>query len=476
MMYSARFLAVTIFHLLHTQPIMEHRLQTQPGSRLVGWKRIAAHLGCSERTARRWEKEEDLPVHRQQHASQSTVFAHAPELDRWITLRADAPLQPSARWDSASYRNVLVVGALIFIGFLGILGLSAVYQDRSVDPIGSEDPIAVDLYQQGRALWRERGKVPNTRAVKLLEEAVKRDETYAEAWQALGSAWMTLPTYSDEVDPGQAFAEALFAADRAISLDASLVEARSVMAGVAQLRGDWIESKRIFDDAISKAPDNTMLMLWRAEHYRDLGYIMENKAQLEAALERDPNSPPIQIALAMNRHITDDLETGQETLRHLWHDKGIETPTGWFGTWHIHVRQNQFDAAETWLAESPLPIDIDLLKLFLDTMRDGSHAAKKQMASKISTAYTEGLPGWFAYVLLSHLGAIDIAMEIASRETDTGRFELSIVMFDPNFPAARQTERFEDVVRRLGYTDYWQQYGPPDFCSEVPAPRICHEL
>lgn len=451
-------------------------MQSSPGPRLVGWKRIAAHLGCSERTARRWEKEEDLPVHRQQHASQSTVFAHAIELDTWIASRANVPQQVSPPRSLGTYRSGLIAGALIMLGFFGVLGFRALYQDQSADLVGSTDPVAVDLYERGRALWRERGKVPNTRAVKLFEEAIERDETYAEAWQGLASAWMTLPTYSDEVDPGRAFAEALFAADRAIRLDENLVEPRSVMASVAKLRGDWIESRRIYDDAIARAPDNTMLMLWRAEDFRDLGYIKENRAQLEAALERDPNSPPLQIALAMNQHITDDFAAGQATLLHLWKDKGIETPTGWFGTWHIHVRQQEFDAAEAWIAESPLPIDEELLIRFLATMRDGRPSRKQEMAADIFAAYENGFPGWFAYVLADHLGATDTALEIASQEADTGEFDLSIVMFDPYFPAPRQTDKFEDIVQRLGYVEYWQKYGAPDFCTETPTPKICGSL
>ncbi|MEO1420565.1 MAG: hypothetical protein AAFU66_06395, partial [Pseudomonadota bacterium] len=58
-------------------------------SRLVGWKRIGNYLGCSERTARRWEREEALPVHRQQHDKRSTVFALPAELDRWLSSRAE---------------------------------------------------------------------------------------------------------------------------------------------------------------------------------------------------------------------------------------------------------------------------------------------------------------------------------------------------------------------------------------------------
>ena len=455
---------------------MELYLQSSAETRLVGWKRIAAYLSCSERTARRWETEENLPVHRQQHASKSTVYALPSELDAWLASRADSPVEMSVGASMGGYKMGLLVGALIAIGFFSILGFRALYADRPNDLAGSDNPIAIDLYERGRTLWLERGKVPNTRAIKLLEEAIALDEDYADAWQALASAWMTLPTYSDEVDPNQAFAEALYAADRALTLDDSLVEANSVMAAVAKMRGDWIEARRIYDEAIAKAPDNTMLMLWRAEVYRDLGFIKENRAQLETALARDPNSPPIQIALAMNQHITDDFEAGQETLLYLWNQQGIKTPVSWFGIWHIHVRQGEYDAAEAWLDNSPLPIDIDLLSDFLDAMRQGSPSAKDAMASDVLTAYSNGLPGWFAYVLLDHLGAIEMAMEVASRETDTGHFDLSIVMFDPYFPGPRQTEAFGRIAERLGYVDYWRAHGAPDFCDETPMPAICQAL
>lgn len=455
---------------------MELHLQSSAESRLVGWKRIAAHLSCSERTARRWETEENLPVHRQQHASKSTVFARPSELDAWLASRAESPPATSAPSGFSGYKTGLLVGALIAIGFFSILGFWALYSDRPEDSLGSRNPVAVDLYERGRTLWLERGEGPNKRAIKLLEEAVALDADYAEAWQALASAWMTLPTYSNDVDPNQTFAEALYAADRALRLDDRLVEANSVMAGVAKMRGDWVEARRIYDDAIAKAPDNTMLVLWRAEIYRDLGLIKQNRAQLEAALAQDPNSPPIQIALAMNQHITDDFAAGQETLQYLWNVQGIETPISWFGIWHIHVRLGEYDAAEAWLEMSPLPIDSDLLSGFLEAMRHGGRPPKDAMAARVLAAYSNGLPGWFAYVLLDHLGAAGMAMEIASREADTGQFHLSIVMFDPYFPEPRRTEAFEQIVQRLGYVDYWRLHGPPDFCTETPTPAICQTL
>lgn len=65
-----------------------------PTDRLDSWKAIANYLGRSVRTARRWESEEGLPVHRHKHNTGGTVFAHVAEVDAWQQsrqVRADAP-------------------------------------------------------------------------------------------------------------------------------------------------------------------------------------------------------------------------------------------------------------------------------------------------------------------------------------------------------------------------------------------------
>jgi Tol biopolymer transport system component len=61
--------------------------------RLSSWKEIGSYLGCDARTAQRWEKTEDLPVHRHRHNTLSSVYAFPSELDRWRAARA--PSQPS---------------------------------------------------------------------------------------------------------------------------------------------------------------------------------------------------------------------------------------------------------------------------------------------------------------------------------------------------------------------------------------------
>jgi hypothetical protein len=66
-----------------------------PQKTLESWKQIAAYLDRSERTVRRWEAHEGLPVHRREHEKQDTVFAFRHEIEAWSRLRTSCP-GPSA--------------------------------------------------------------------------------------------------------------------------------------------------------------------------------------------------------------------------------------------------------------------------------------------------------------------------------------------------------------------------------------------
>ena len=55
--------------------------------RLDSWKQIAVYLNREVRTVQRWEKREDLPVHRHTHLKGSTVYAFKREIDVWLTGR-----------------------------------------------------------------------------------------------------------------------------------------------------------------------------------------------------------------------------------------------------------------------------------------------------------------------------------------------------------------------------------------------------
>jgi Tol biopolymer transport system component len=77
--------------------------------RLDSWKEIAGHLRRDVKTVQRWERREGLPVHRQVHDKQSSVYAFRSEIDAWrIRLRT-----PPDR--GAAFRHAAVVVSALAI-------------------------------------------------------------------------------------------------------------------------------------------------------------------------------------------------------------------------------------------------------------------------------------------------------------------------------------------------------------------------
>jgi Tol biopolymer transport system component len=72
---------------------------------LESWKEIATYLERDVSTVRRWEKQENLPVHRCLHQERSSVYAYPSELDFWKSTRQPrsevAPLTPLRRATAA---------------------------------------------------------------------------------------------------------------------------------------------------------------------------------------------------------------------------------------------------------------------------------------------------------------------------------------------------------------------------------------
>ena len=52
-----------------------------PADRLDSWKAVASYLGRSDKTVRRGEEKEGLPIHRLHHDKRGSIYAYKLELD-----------------------------------------------------------------------------------------------------------------------------------------------------------------------------------------------------------------------------------------------------------------------------------------------------------------------------------------------------------------------------------------------------------
>src|SRR5437773_834340 len=138
--------------------------------RLDSWKEIAAYLKRDERTVRRWEEREGLPVHRHQHKSRAAIFAYKSELGAWWDngrkrLEGQEPAAAARRrawflWPAAATATILVfVGgmyarnwlrgrsALAHVESIAVLPLANLSQDAAQDYLadGLTEDLTTDL-------------------------------------------------------------------------------------------------------------------------------------------------------------------------------------------------------------------------------------------------------------------------------------------------------------------------------------------
>src|SRR4051794_37194196 len=113
--------------------------------RLDSWKQIAAYLGKSERTVRRWQETEGLPVHRHLHQQRGSVWAYRSELDSWVESRrlGPEPLTAEAPAHVPSARLTRPVVMLLGVTCAGLLTFTAAMLSRSrqQSPLTFREPV-----------------------------------------------------------------------------------------------------------------------------------------------------------------------------------------------------------------------------------------------------------------------------------------------------------------------------------------------
>lgn len=83
------------------QPVSTAPAPGHSDDRLESWKAIADYLGKSQTAVRRWEREEGMPVRRQEHLKRGSVVAFKSEIDEWRARRTsplpEEPIPPPAK-------------------------------------------------------------------------------------------------------------------------------------------------------------------------------------------------------------------------------------------------------------------------------------------------------------------------------------------------------------------------------------------
>jgi adenylate cyclase len=186
------------------------------GTALRGWKQIAAYMHRDVRTVQRWERTEQLPVHRQMHVKLGTVHAVRAELDEWRAARS-------------SPRT----------------GMKPPFQTR--------DRQAYELYLRGRQLFHQFRRKSFERAREMFSRAIALDPEFASAHAGLADCCSYLYLYWEPTVGNLRMADA--ASRRAITLRPGLAEAQASRAVALSTLRNYPEAEEAFRIAIGIDPD-----------------------------------------------------------------------------------------------------------------------------------------------------------------------------------------------------------------------------
>jgi eukaryotic-like serine/threonine-protein kinase len=422
--------------------------------RLESWKEIAAYLNRSERTVRRWEEREGLPVHRLQHDKRGSVYAYARELDAWRESRrqlidAEPPETPAAglsmrrRWSWVAAGSALVVAASA-----GVYWMLA----RPSPPPAARtpNPEAVRLAQLAN-FGINAGRVQIQTGIRYYQDAIRIDPEYVPAWVGLATGHLAIVWFA-EVPPSESMKQARMEALQAVRLDPSSGPAVRVLAAVSHYF-DWdhVNAEAQYRKAIELLPRGTVSLSWFADFLTDMRRFDEARVYYTRAHDLGPRwlEP---IVFAGNTHFF----SGNPDLAIVEYQRVLESePNFGFGNHFLgraYMAKGRYEEgldrlrkSNELLGDGPFSRADLGYALALAGKRDEAEAILSDMMKRRERAY---YPAFSIAVVHLGLGNTEAALDWLERAADERCLGFYMPSVDPTYDSVRAHPRFKAVMQR----------------------------
>jgi TolB-like protein/DNA-binding winged helix-turn-helix (wHTH) protein/Flp pilus assembly protein TadD len=172
------------------------------------------------------------------------------------------------------------------------------YQASSAQ-LHSQNPVAYDLYLQGRFYWNQRTPAAVRESIELFKQAISTDPKFAQGYAGLADAY-NISTVIGPYSSREASPPAKAAATKALELDPSLAEAHAALGmEESHYEFDFQGAKAEFQRAIELNPNSAYSHLFYSSCFQmPMGLRAEAIAEMKKAVELDPLSLPINNFLA----------------------------------------------------------------------------------------------------------------------------------------------------------------------------------
>jgi TolB-like protein/Tfp pilus assembly protein PilF len=312
------------------------------------------------------------------------------------------------------------------------------------------------LYKLGRGYWYKRTLEDLYKAIDFLKQAVDKDPEYARAYAGLADCLVLLPAYGGPPS-SQAFREAKDYARKALSLNDRLAEAHASLAHVlSRYDWEWSKAEEEFIRAIELDRNYATAHHWYGEHLIDMGRSKDAIAELERALELEPDSLIINALQGYPFYCARDFDEAiarqQKALQH-----NASFPTTHRNLGASYLMKGRYDEG---LKEFRIAFDLSrgdpparagLCRAYALAGRKGE--ARKvfdDMRSLSQKKYVS--PYFFAFSHIS-LGEYEEALpylQQASRDRD---YNIRGLKVNPVFDPVRSDPRFQAILREMNFPE-----------------------
>jgi serine/threonine-protein kinase len=326
-------------------------------------------------------------------------------------------------------------------------------QKRRLSRPRTENAEAYRCYLQGRHHWNKRTAEGLKKSIKLFEQAIDIDPTYALAYTGVADAYLNLGGWG-HVAFREAYPRAKAAAARALAIDESLAEAHVSLAMVQkEYDWDWTGAGRAYERALQLNPNYAVAHQWYGEYLAAVGRHSEAIAAFKRAIDLDPLSLIIHASLGRHgyyfaRQYDQAIAQLQKTLDM---DDNFWVGRLWLGWTYAYIGRLSEALAELHTARR-LDNNLEIVAaLGYAYARGGQRIEAQQVLDELQQMSRQ------RYVS-PMLGAL-IAVGMGENEQAFGWLEqcyadraqmMSELKAEPAFDPLRADPRFADLLRRVG--------------------------
>ena len=316
------------------------------------------------------------------------------------------------------------------------------------------NPAAYEAYLKGRYSWNRRSEAALQEGIQFFKQAIALEPSYAEAYSGLADSFTTLG-YLSYLPPREAFPLARAAAEKALSLDASLAEPHASLAYVNfYFDWNWPTAEAEFKKAIVLNPNYATAHDYYCYFLMAMQRPEEAKEQIERALQLDPLSVPINTDIGFQMFYAGSYDAAIVQLKKtLQMNPTYPLAHLWLG--RSYQQKGMFDEsmAEYKATDSALPNWVVTIAGIgnLQGLAKRNSDARLTLAKLDAMRKSRYVTPYGIALVYAGMGNKDEAFRWLEKAFDDRANWLVWLRFDPRWEALRADPRYAEMVHRMGF-------------------------